>query len=320
MKKEPTIELPTRLDAASTLGIFSPSEPLVGNRLEMYGSGIKILESKGYSIVEAKHVFARDAFDAGTIEERIADINQLLLDPEVDALMNSWGGKGCNQLLPHLNFELIAHAKKPILGFSDGCVLLNAISAQTGLVSFYGPNVVGKLHETEHSDLQILHLEDATSVNLLGDNQSTESTVINDGEASGRLFGGNLSTFTLGCLHLNELKRALNGAILCLEEGYIPVQIVLQHLHTLKNHGVFDVVSGVVIGCFETRDTTEWKQTDGVGCLQRFFRDWDIPVVHVPTFGHVPVENQILPIGARCSLNVENFSLKAEHSLTAKSL
>lgn len=54
--------------------------------------------------------------------------------------MTSIGGYNCNQLLPHIDYDLIKNNPKKLCGFSDITALLNAIYAKTGIITYYGPH------------------------------------------------------------------------------------------------------------------------------------------------------------------------------------
>lgn len=47
--------------------------------------------------------------------------------------MTSIGGYNCNQLLPHIDYDLIKNNPKKLCGFSDITALLNAIYAKREL-------------------------------------------------------------------------------------------------------------------------------------------------------------------------------------------
>jgi len=79
----------------STVGIFSPSEPVVESRIEKFNSGISILERNGYKIKLSNNVFKHTFYSAGDIETRVNDIHALIIDDkEVNILLSSWGGEG----------------------------------------------------------------------------------------------------------------------------------------------------------------------------------------------------------------------------------
>lgn len=297
------------LKIGDSIGIFSPSEPIVESRVDRFERGIENLKSKGFKIELATNCMNKSSYMAGSIEERISDINELLLNKDVGALLSSWGGKSCNQLVNKLDYDLIKKTSKPILGFSDPCVLLNNITAKTGLVTFYGPNVVGKLHETEHSDFAILQ-EKNFSENLLGKVEKNDSKVIKSGISTGRLIGGNLSTFVLGVVCSDIPTDFFNDAILFWEDAGNSAQIINQHLFALENIGVLERLSGMIIGDFRYEDSLDWKKIDDFDSLSIVLGKYNYPILYARTFGHADIENPILPIGATCELDTNSKALK----------
>ncbi len=63
------------------------------------------------------------------------------------------GGFNSNQLLNHLDFDLIRRNPKVFCGFSDISVLNNAFYAQAGLVTYSGPHFssLGMKHGLEYT-------------------------------------------------------------------------------------------------------------------------------------------------------------------------
>lgn len=293
----------------SVIGIFSPSEPVVESRIEKFNSGISILERNGFKVKLSNNVFKHTFYSAGDIATRVNDIHALIDDEEVDILLSSWGGKSCSQLLPFLDYDKIKMAEKPILGFSDPCVLTNYISAKTNLVTFYGPNVVGKLTQTEHSDIKILKSTLPDNFNILGNVEKIESKVLKAGKGTGRLFGGNLSTFVLGAVCSDIPYSFFYNGIFLWEELSMPIQIIDQYMTALKNLGIIKHLSGMVIGHFLCDEKKEWKRADEFDAINAIFSGYDFPIIYCPTFGHVPLENPIFPIGALCELDTNSRTL-----------
>ena len=77
-----------------------------------------------------------DCLNSSPIEARVADLHAAFLDDNVKAILAVTGGYNANELLPYLDFELIAKHPKIICGYSDFTSLANAITAKTGLVTF----------------------------------------------------------------------------------------------------------------------------------------------------------------------------------------
>jgi len=297
-----------KINTGSTIGVFSPSEPIGVTRVSRFKSGISILESNGFKVKLAKNALKVTNYTAGSVLERVADIHELLEDNEVDALVSSWGGKSCNQLVNYIDYKLVKEKKKPILGFSDAAVLLNNITAKTGLVTFYGPNVLGKLDETEHENLSILK-GNFYAGNLLGKVDKVNTKTIFEGKVEGKLIGGNLSTFVLGVVCSDIPDSYYDGAIFFWEDAGNAAQIINQYLTAISNRGIFDRISGMIIGDFITEDLNEWKRTDDFASLIEVIGNHKFPILYAPTFGHKKLENPLLPIGAKCKLDTNNYSL-----------
>lgn len=304
------------LSSEATIGVFSPSEPIVESRVERFKRGLSILEGHGFGVKLSKNHLAKHGYMAGTIDERVDDIHDLVRDNEVDALIASWGGKSCNQLIKKLDYRLIAKAKKPMMGFSDVDVLLNAITAHTGLITFHGPNIVGKLDETKHSDLGLLTGKSQEGANLLGTSAQTLAQTIKEGSVSGRLFGGNLSTFVLSLFYVDVSPDFWDGKIFFWEEASMPPQLIDQYLTGLANCGLLGRIGGMIIGSFIQEDSVDWKRVDALQSLRTILSAYRYPILYCPNFGHSSLENPLLPIGAYCNLNTGAGTLQMlEHVL-----
>jgi len=232
--------------------------------------------------------------------------------------LGSWGGKCCNQLVSHLNYQIIGESQKPILGFSDVCVLLNAITAKTHLVTFHGPNVAGKLFETRHANLSLLTNEHhSTTLNVLGNTESVNTKVIRGGVAEGRLFGGNLTTFVLGLLGSPYMPQFEQG-IFFWESASERPQIIDQYLAALRNAGMFNKLSGMIIGDFIQEERADYKVRDPFDVIRDAVSEYQFPVIYCPTFGHPGnLENPIIPIGAKCRLDSDSMNLTLLESVVS---
>ena len=303
-----------KVSKGATIGIFSPSEPIVEKRISRFKNGISILEANGYKVKLANNALKITDYTAGCVNDRISDIHELLKDNNVDILVSSWGGKSCNQLVKNIDYKLIKKKRKAILGFSDACVLLNNITSRTGLITFYGPNVIGKLDETEHENMAILN-GDFYDENVLGKVERVDCKIIRGGKAKGKLIGGNLSTFVLGVVCSEIPHSYFDDAIFFWEDAGNSAQIINQYLTAISNRGIFERIKGMIIGDFITEETTEWKRTNDFKSIEQTLGNYNFPVLYAPTFGHRKLENPIFPIGANCSLDADKHMLKLNETI-----
>ena len=84
----------------------------------------------------------------------------MFLDPGVDAIQCLRGGYGSAQIIPYLDFQVIAAHPKPFIGFSDITALHTAILNFTGMVTFYGPSLttVGGTQMSEFTSQRFLQV------------------------------------------------------------------------------------------------------------------------------------------------------------------
>lgn len=73
------------------------------------------------------------------VESRVEDLHTAFRDKSVKAIFCAKGGYNSNQLLKHIDWELIKNNPKPIMGYSDIDVLTNAIRSKTGMITYLAP-------------------------------------------------------------------------------------------------------------------------------------------------------------------------------------
>ena len=173
------------------------------------------LEKLGFTVSFSEHYLENDMLDSASIESRVADIHAAFSDDSVDAILATIGGFNCNELLPYLDFELIARNPKIFCGYSDTTALLNAIYSKTGMKTYMGPSYSSFKMDAlqDYQTESWLKAVSQTSYELTpsekwGDNawylpdapltfHKTEWKVYHHGQAQATVIGGNLSTFSL---------------------------------------------------------------------------------------------------------------------------
>ncbi|HFI0424344.1 TPA: S66 peptidase family protein [Streptococcus suis] len=225
-----------RLKKGDHIRVVSPSSSIerIGG-FEANLAAKEKLEDLGFKLSFSKHYFENDMFYSAPIASRVADLEAAFADEAVDAILTTIGGFNSNELLPYLDFDLIARHPKMFCGYSDTTALLNAIYAKTGMPTYMGPAyssfkmVQAQEYQTEawlkavtqdsyeltpspEWSSDAWYLPDAPRTFY-----PTEWKVYNPGQASGTAIGGNLSTFAL--LHGTEFVPKPEKYILFLEEA-----------------------------------------------------------------------------------------------------
>ena len=283
---------PKRLKAGDTIGIVAPC--LIA-RPESNELGLRGLEELGFLIKRAPNLYSDTNGYAGSVEERAADFNAMLADPEVDAIMFG-GGEVCNELLPYIDYELFRKNPKVICSYSDATTLLNALHSMTGVVTFYGisprsfANV--SLYNWMNFDGRLIHPH-------LNHRKSSPWRMITPGRCEGTLIGGYLENFAaLQGLEWYKIDHS-EPHILFIEdhEKFSPPSMVSKWFSNLEHRGVFESVTGLIFGHFSTKDYPEIDQI-----LERIGKKYQIPVVHCEDFGHGTYQ-AVFPIGTRAYLD-----------------
>ena len=297
------------LSTGGTIGVAAPASPYE-NRSQV-DRGVRWWESKGYRVKLAPGVFERDDYVAGDPRERARDLASLFADPEVDAVQVLGGGYGCSEVVPHLELGTIGANPKPFVGFSDITVLHVAIRQATGLVTFYGPGLmgVGNKDRGEFSRERILRaLTDPAPLGPIPPNPDDPYVgAIGRGRAQGPLVGGCLWLLreTLG----TPWEVELDGCILFFEDVRTPPWHVDGMLTQLRNAGKLAKVAGVVVGDMHKsehwREEEPWLRSRSLeDVLEHHLAPLGVPVLFNLPLGHGP-HLCTLPLGVTATVDAD---------------
>ncbi|HEY0874586.1 MAG TPA: LD-carboxypeptidase [Vicinamibacterales bacterium] len=248
-----TVIRPPRLRPGDSVGIVAPASATF--QTDDVEIARESLEALGLRVKIGSNVLARHGYLAGDDKERAADINAFFADEAMKAVIPIRGGWGSSRVLPHLDYDTIRRNPKVVVGYSDITALHMAIQARTGLVTFHGPNGMGRWDSwsLDYFKRLLFGAEAPTLTNLvkLSDRNALTPTehrarTITPGTARGRLLGGNLTVLTaiLGSPYV----PSFDGAILFLEDVGEDLYRVDRMFTQLKLAGVLDVIRGFVFG------------------------------------------------------------------------
>lgn len=233
---------PTPLKPGSTVAVISPAGPITKNRLE---AGVRQLQEWGYSVNLGPSARGRYGDFSAPDSSRLEDLVNAFSDHNVEAIFCSRGGYGSGRLLADIPYNAIAENPKLFIGFSDTTVLNWALFSHAGLVTFSGPTI-GEIGEGLPDDAKKSFFSaigrDETDSHLCNRPLST----VRPGSATGPLFPGCLSMIVtlLGTSHLPDLT----GAVLLIEEINEEPYRVDRTLTHLKNAGILDRISALLVG------------------------------------------------------------------------
>jgi muramoyltetrapeptide carboxypeptidase LdcA involved in peptidoglycan recycling len=296
--------VPPKLRPGDTIRVIAPAR---SRALIMEHDNTRWINERfaamGLTLTFGEHVDEDDQFRSGSIEHRVADLHAAFADPAVAGILTVIGGFNSNELLPHLDFDLIAANPKVFCGFSDISALQNAIVARAGLVTYSGPHwsswgmrdhfePTGDWFRAAVMDDAPIAVEPsrAWTDDLWFLDQDARTAVPNEGwwplhpgQASGRIVGGNLATLSL--LQGTANMPSLDGALLFLEDDFeSDAAHFARYLTSLLQLPDADGVTGLVVGRFQRASAVTREALDEIIARQPALRGK--PVLAGVDFGH----------------------------------
>lgn len=245
--------LARRLAPGDTVGIVAPASATF--QTVDLAIAQESLQALGLKVKIGSHVLARHGYLAGGDRERAGDINQFFGDGSVKAVLPIRGGWGSSRVLPYLDYDLIRRNPKVVVGYSDITALHLAIHAKSGLVTFHGPNGMGRWDtwSLDYFKRVLFNAEAVTMENpkLLSERNALAQIehrvqTITPGTARGRLLGGNLTVLT--AIIGSSYVPSFDGAILFLEDVGEDLYRIDRMFTQLKLAGVLAKIRGLVFG------------------------------------------------------------------------
>jgi muramoyltetrapeptide carboxypeptidase len=275
------------------IAIVSPSGPSTNpERIEQFERGLQTLRELGFECVVAPNAKKALSYVSSTVADRVSDLHTMYRDDSISVIVTANGGRNVNQLLDALDWKLIAAHPKPLVGFSDISILLNAIYAKTKLPQLHGPMVTWGFAENnaqtnESFGLALAEKEQHFNLDSFG-------KFIKGDEMSGTLVGGNL--VSLGNLLGTQYQPDWQNKILFWEETNESIDSLDRELTHFKNAGIWSKISGMIIGHIDT--------VSAMPMIGDHFFEYDFPILKTYLFGHNIEPFITFPIGG--SLDIHN--------------
>jgi muramoyltetrapeptide carboxypeptidase len=262
---------------------------------------IETLQSWGYRVHEGKTLGGpSENYFSGTDDQRLAEFQQNLDDPEIKAILCGRGGYGLTRIIDRIDFSRFEKDPKWIIGYSDVTVLHAHIWSNYKIATLHAP-MAGAFNDGEAGNAYIQSLRQAIAgqraVYTCPDHPFNRP-----GKATGRLIGGNLSLLA----HLTGTPSDIKtkGKILFLEDVGEYRYNIDRMLYQLKRSGKFDQLAGLIIGGFtEIKDTIRPFGASVEEIIRDVVKEYDYPVSFGFPVSHEK-ENYALKIGVRHTLEV----------------
>lgn len=289
--------LPPALHQGDLVLIISPSSALADASL--VEGAQRTLEDWGLRVRVAPHTLGHVGHFSGTDADRLADLMQGVLDPEVKCILCSRGGYGVLRFLENADLTALQTNPKWMIGFSD-ITALHAAFSKVGCSSLHAPMAKALAHS--HSNKSVLHGMHDILFGLKKMNYKVDAHEMNRmGSGEGRIFGGNLSL--IYALQGTPYQFPMEGSILFIEDLSEKLYHIDRMMHNLRLSGALAKLNGLVVGQFtDIVPNDEFGQTLEE-IIMSMVADYNYPVCFNFPVGHVG-HNVPLIEGAEVSLSV----------------
>jgi muramoyltetrapeptide carboxypeptidase len=299
------ILLPPYLRPGDTIAIICPAGYMPPERAQ---TCIDTLQRWGYR-VRIGRTLGGDSnnYFSGSDGERLADLQQMLDNPDVKAILCGRGGYGLTRIIDRIDFAHFRAKPKWIIGYSDITLLHAHIESNFGIATLHAP-MAAAFNDggAEGPDVQSLRMA------LEGKDlsYSCDPHPFNrPGQVSAPVTGGNLALLA----HIAGTASAAPtaGKILFIEDVGEYLYNIDRMFRQLQRGGRLDRLAGLMVGSFTDRkDTVRPFGATAEEIIRDVIRDYDYPVCFGFPVGHGD-RNVALRTGVphRLSVNEESVSL-----------
>lgn len=299
MQAQTTMITPPYLQKGDTVAILATARKHIVKSMQ---PTIDLLESWGLNVVIGKSIGLEENQLAGNDEQRAADLQEQLDNPNIKAIWCARGGYGTVRVVDLIDFTQFKKSPKWLVGFSDVTVLHNHLNTM-GYKSIHGimPISLAKASKEAIESLRLSlfgqplqYAIDPHPMNRLG-------------KATGELVGGNLSILysVLG----SPSAIDCTDKILYIEDLDEYLYHIDRMMMNLKRNGCLESLKGIIVGSM-----TDMKDNDipwgknALEIVQDVTKQYNIPVIFNFPAGHIH-DNRALILGNNVTIEVtENCS------------
>ena len=292
-----SISLPSHLQQNDTIGITCAESKIEMNAAQYAAN---VIREWGFKVRLGATVGIHYHNFSATDEMRLQDLQQMLDDDNIKAILFGRGGYGMVRIIDQLDFSHFVKRPKWLCGYSDITTLHTHIHRQYHIATLHSMMCSGIKPDTK-DDVFVGSLKNT----LLGIpyHYSFPSHPLNrDGICSGELIGGNLSLLAnvSGTVSQPDTK----GKILFIEDTGEYRYNIDRMMYNLKRSGWLDGLNGLLVGSFtDGKETaTPFGQTEYEIIFDKV-KEYNYPVAFNFPAGHQK-ENYALKLGVKHELIV----------------
>lgn len=284
---------PPYLKKGDKIGILATARKISKQDIE---PAIAILKSLGLEVVLGKNLFRSDNQFSGTDEQRAADLQAMLDDPSIKAIISARGGYGTIRIVDKINFKKFKKQPKWVIGYSDITVLHSHIH-NMGIETLHATMPINFKKNKEATES--LHRA------LFGKKLTYEfkaHPLNRKGEAKAEVIGGNLSL--LYALAGSDSDIDTKEKILFIEDLDEYLYHIDRMMLNLKRSGKLKDLKGLIVGGMtDMKDNTIPFGKTAEEIILDAVKEYKYPVCFNFPAGHID-RNLALYLGRKIKLSV----------------
>ena len=301
--------IPNYLLPGDPIGICCPAGNITYEEIQ---PAVREIQNWGFTVRIGETVGKRDFTFGGTDEERIRDMQQMLDDPNLKAILCGRGGYGSIRIIDQLDFKRFAIHPKWIIGFSDITVIHAHLSKNYSIASLHS-KMCNSFPE-DWSQAEPVQIDSILSIRkaLTGEKMNYElpnHPSNKAGVAEGVLVGGNLKT--IESLAGTKSDLITEGNILFVEDTGEYLYSIDRMFWNLKRTGKLDRLKGLIVGGFKIKpdDPGEEFAENLYSIVLQKLKEYNYPVCFDFPVGHQK-NNYALKCGVLHRLEVGTQSVR----------
>lgn len=334
---------PKRLKAGDQVAVVSLSWGGLGDPSlihKFYIARERLEKEFGLKVICMPHALKGSDFVACHPELRAKDLMDAFSDDSVDAIFCAIGGDDTIRTLPYIDLDVIRSHPKIFMGYSDSTIS-HLMMYRAGLVSFYGPSIMGEFGEYVHMfdytkravrdilfgkwERYALLPSPAWSADYIPweeENINTPHTlqadshgyeILNGGDriVQGHLLGGCIDVFLMAIgTEIWPTLEDWKDTILFIEtsEDKPSPDFIKWTLRNLAAQGVLNAIRGMIVGKPQGETYYEAYKAAIIQVVVQEEGLTGLPVFYNVNFGHAkPIG--IIPYGIQAELNCKNKTI-----------
>ena len=296
------IKVPPYLKKGQTIGITCPAGYMA---VEKAQACIHTLQSWGYEVMVGKTLGSEsENYFSATDGDRRDELQAMLDDEGIHAILFGRGGYGVGRIIDQLNFSSFKKHPKWLIGFSDITIIHCHLNSRLKIASMHAP-MAAAFNNGENEFIQSLQCA------IIGKKAkyTCKPHLLNrTGKVEAELVGGNLSLL-VNCIGTPSELQCKNK-ILFLEDIGEYIYHADRQMYQLKRAGKLDHLAGLIIGGFtDMKDTERPFGKPVYENICNLVSEYDYPVCFDFPVSHEKA-NYALKIGLRYEMMVNGKAVR----------